>query len=107
MHLCTWSGMRCPSKIWLSFCRPKAWKISPSVTAYFPKQHLPPPLRDEHNVVFTVPLGVGSILVQHSPGHPPFGLVLTKPPWRRMLLWVTVKPLRVSLVEPVAYLKDS
>jgi len=30
MHMCTWSGMRCPSKIWLSFCRAKAWKISPS-----------------------------------------------------------------------------
>jgi hypothetical protein len=35
------------------------------------------------------------------------GWVLIKPPWRRMLLSSTVKPFRVSLVEPVAYLGDS
>lgn len=39
--------------------------------------------------------------------HPPLGWVLIKPPWRRMLLCSTVKPLRVSLVEPVAYPRDS
>src|SRR4029077_3790456 len=39
--------------------------------------------------------------------HPPLRWVLIKPPWRRMLLSSTVKPFRVSLVEPVAYLSDS
>src|SRR6516225_9574163 len=29
MHICTWSGLRCPSRIWHSFCRAKAWKTSP------------------------------------------------------------------------------
>src|SRR5204862_8030822 len=25
MHMCTWSGSRCPSMIWRSFCRAKVW----------------------------------------------------------------------------------
>jgi hypothetical protein len=37
----------------------------------------------------------------------PSGWILIKPPWRRMLLYSTVKPHRVSLVKPVAYLNDS
>src|SRR5437667_9104270 len=29
MHICTWSGIRCPSTILHSFCRARAWKIGP------------------------------------------------------------------------------
>ena len=29
MHVCTRSGIKCPSRIWHSFCRARAWKISP------------------------------------------------------------------------------
>ena len=30
MHMCTWSGMRCPSTIRHSFCFASAWKIAPN-----------------------------------------------------------------------------
>ena len=29
MHICTWSGIKCPSRIWHSFCRANPWKIWP------------------------------------------------------------------------------
>src|SRR5437016_6328466 len=29
MHMGTWSGIRCPSRIWHSFCRASPWKICP------------------------------------------------------------------------------
>ena len=37
MHMCTWSGIRCPSIIWHSFCRASAWKIAPSSRRVWPK----------------------------------------------------------------------
>src|SRR5260370_38006940 len=37
MHMWTWSGMRCPSMIWHSFCRASAWKIAPSCRRVWPK----------------------------------------------------------------------
>jgi len=36
MLIGTWSGIRCPSKIWHLFCRAKAWKISPECRRVFP-----------------------------------------------------------------------
>ena len=30
MHMCTWSGSRCPSTIWHSFCWANAWGIGPN-----------------------------------------------------------------------------
>jgi hypothetical protein len=47
MHMCTWSGSRCSSMIWHSFCRANAWKISPSLRR-LAKQHLASPLRASH-----------------------------------------------------------
>src|SRR6266516_4716178 len=35
-HMCTSSGFKCPSIIWHSFCRAKAWKISPSCRRTLP-----------------------------------------------------------------------
>jgi hypothetical protein len=29
MHMGTWSGIKCPSKIWHSFCLARAWKTGP------------------------------------------------------------------------------
>src|SRR5580693_7063959 len=36
MHMCTWSGSRCPSMIWHSFCRAKAWNTSPNLRHAWP-----------------------------------------------------------------------
>src|SRR5437870_4865751 len=35
IHMCTWSGIRCPSRIWHSFCRASEWKIGPTVQLDF------------------------------------------------------------------------
>ncbi len=40
MHMCTRSSIRCPSRIWHSFCRANAWKISPSWRRVFPNNTL-------------------------------------------------------------------
>src|SRR5262252_816703 len=40
IHMCTWSGIRCPSMIWHSFCRANAWKISPSWRRAWPNSTL-------------------------------------------------------------------
>src|SRR6266403_2606019 len=40
MHMCTWSGSRCPSMIWHSFCRAKAWNTSPNLRRAWPNSTL-------------------------------------------------------------------
>src|SRR5271157_5315660 len=40
IHICTWSGIKCPSRIWHSFCRARAWKISPNCRRVFPNSTL-------------------------------------------------------------------
>jgi hypothetical protein len=40
MHICTWSGRRCPSRIWRSFCRAKAWKVGPQLLTGFARRWL-------------------------------------------------------------------
>src|SRR5262249_38608374 len=37
MHMCTWSGIKCPSTIWHSFCFASAWNTGPSWRRIFPK----------------------------------------------------------------------
>jgi hypothetical protein len=37
IHMGTWSGIRCPSRIWHSFCRASAWKIGPHCRRVWPK----------------------------------------------------------------------
>ncbi len=66
--------------------------------------------RDTELEVFPSPSDLWSRLRDQesiSEASPPLRLVLIKPPRRRMLLCSTVKPFRVALVEPVAYLGDS
>src|SRR5215469_14216117 len=40
IQMCTWSGMRCPSRIWHSFCWAKAWNTGPNCRRMFPKMVL-------------------------------------------------------------------
>src|SRR6478736_7700271 len=40
IHMCTWSGSRCPSMIWHSFCRAKAWNTSPNLHRAWPNSTL-------------------------------------------------------------------
>ena len=61
--------------------------------------------RTRHGICSPILNGIGSD--KGLTLHPPLRWILIKPPWRRMLLSSTVKPFRVALVEPVAYLSDS
>ncbi len=74
MHMCMWSGVRCPSRIRHSFCR-ASHGISDQVDDVSPEDRFPPSFGNEHHI---------KALEEDSiPG--------------------TVKPVPVSLVEPVAY----
>src|SRR5215469_1065374 len=98
--MCTWSGMRCPSRIWHSFCWAKARNTGPNCRRMFPKIAFRRRLGTNTTWYFCSPtwsgLGFDTILTfilfedssSHLEEDPTLG---------------TVKPLRVTLVEPVAY----
>src|SRR5436189_3361814 len=103
MHMCTWSGSRCPSMIWHSFCRANAWNTSPNLRSALPNSTLRRRLRTTPHDTYSPNWNALTFdNFRHNILH---FLALTKP--RGMLCPNgTVKPFLVSLVEPVAYLKS-
>src|ERR1700680_664078 len=62
MHICTGSGIRCPSTIWHSFCFAKAWKIAPHCWRMFPKISFRRPFGNEDHedhLILAVPTWSG------------------------------------------------
>src|SRR5260221_9816127 len=59
IHMCTWSGIRCPSRIWHSFCLGQRMENLPQMTACLPEYHFAPSLGHEHNMALAVPFGMG------------------------------------------------
>jgi len=100
LDVCTWSGMRCPSMIWHSFCRAKALKIGPNWRRVWPKNRPAPPFGHEYHVILAVPLRWDRLW--QAPDIRSSSCWVIKP-LEEDLTPGTVKPVLVALVEPVAY----
>jgi hypothetical protein len=58
IHMCTWSGSRCPSMIWHSFCPRQGVEYFSQFAPCLAKQHLAPSLGHKHHMILTVPTGM-------------------------------------------------